>query len=84
MNFVLDKKDELKNLSVKSGGIIVITSLFTNMFFSILIGKKSEIFELFIQSLILFICFSIIFCTVNWCEIKNSSVIVKNIKAVAK
>lgn len=80
VNFALGKKEELKNLSVKSGGIIVITSLFTNMFFSILIGKKTEIFELFIQSLILFICFSIIFCTVNWREIKNSSVIVKNIK----
>ena len=66
--------------TIKNGVIVVITVIFTNIFFSILIGKDIEIFRLVNLFLILFMGLGVIFCAYKGVGNEKDSAIIQVFK----
>ena len=84
VNLAITIRKELNIFPVKTGSIIIITALLTNIFFSILLEKKIEMLHWFEQLLILFSGLGIIFCSSRWEETKETSVVINFINRYCK
>lgn len=79
VNSVIIIRKELNISPIKTGSIIIITALLTNIFFSILLEKRIMILGWFVQFLLLIIGLGIIFCSSKWEEIKVTSAVINYI-----
>lgn len=66
---------------LKVGGIIVITTIMTNLFLSIILQKQITLWGWVMRGILLFIGISGLFCNAGWPTIRNYSLILRKLRA---
>ncbi len=83
-NSAKEFKNDFFSIPVKIGSIIVLTTILSNIFFSILLNKGIGLFGWVIRGLFLLVALSGLFCSAKWQDMKDASFVVKFINTHCK